>query len=312
MTVGLDPVIQGALEAMAAAGLPPMSSLDPAALRAQAAAMPPVGRDLPMFRVQDRDLRGPDGVVPVRVYDPSGSGDLPIVAFLHGGGFVMGSLDGHDPVCRELAHRVGCIVVSVDYRLAPEHPFPAGLDDAEAAVRWLQRHGREVGGDPERLAVAGDSSGGNFAAAVSLRLREAAQPLPCHQLLVYPVTDHAFATDSYRRFGEGYFLTVDDMRWFWGHYLADPAAGDRSDVSVLRAPSLAGLPPTTIVLADHDPLRDEGAAFGARLAQAGVDVLVHEEPGTVHGYLNVFGPIPPAERSWEIAAARLRAAFSID
>jgi acetyl esterase len=307
--VALDPVIAAALDAMAAAGLPPMSSLEPAALRAQAAAMPPVGRDLPMASVQDRAVPGPEGPIPVRVYDPTGDAGAPVVVFLHGGGFVMGSLDGHDPVCRELATRVGCIVVSVDYRLAPEHPYPAGLDDATAVVRWVRAHAADVGGDPARVAVAGDSSGGNFAAAVSLRLLEAGEPVPLHQVLVYPVIDHAFDTASYERFADGFFLSRDDMRWFWGHYLADDADGARPDVSVLHAPSLAGLPPTTIVLADHDPLRDEGAAFGVWLEAAGVDVLVHEEPGTVHGYLNVFGPIPPAERSWEVIARRLRGAL---
>jgi acetyl esterase len=272
--------------------------------------MPPVGRDLPMASVQDRDLPGPDGPIPVRVYDPTGDAGAPVVVFLHGGGFVMGSLDGHDPVCRELATRVGCIVVSVDYRLAPEHPYPAGLDDATAAFRWVRAHAAALGGDPARVAVAGDSSGGNFAAAVSLRLLEAGEPVPLHQVLVYPVTDHAFDTASYERFAEGFFLSRDDMRWFWGHYLTDDADGTRPDVSILHAPSLAGLPPTTIVLADHDPLRDEGAAFGDWLAASGVDVLVHEEPGTVHGYLNVFGPIPPAERSWEVIAERLRGALA--
>ncbi len=233
-----------------------------------------------VHEVYDRTVPGPAGPVPVRVYRPSEATGLPVVVWFHGGGWVIGGLDSHDHLCRLLCDDAGCVVVSVDYRLAPEHPFPAAVEDCVAAYGWVAANATEVGGDPGRVAVGGDSAGGNLAAVVALTRRDAGDPPPRAQVLVYPVTDHEFDSPSMHENATGYFLEREHMRWFFGHYLRTPADADDWRVSPLRAPDLSGVAPAIVVTAEYDPLRDQGEAYGARLRAAGVDTeIVRGEAG---------------------------------
>ncbi|HIG00948.1 MAG TPA: alpha/beta hydrolase, partial [Myxococcales bacterium] len=226
------------------------------------------------------------------------------------GGFVIGDLDTHDGTCRELAVGAECLVVSVDYRLAPEHPFPAAPEDCYAATAWLAEHCAELGGDPARLAVGGDSAGGNLAAAVALMARERGGPPLAHQLLIYPVTDYGFDTASYRENAEGYMLTRPLMEWFWNHYLADPAQGDNELASPLRAASLAQLPPATVITAEFDPLRDEGEAYAQRLSEAGVKTEMTRYDGVFHGFFGMGAAIDKAKQAVDEACTALRSTFN--
>src|SRR4051795_9380505 len=214
--------------------------------------------------VKERTIDGPGGPLRLRIYTPrtntpQDTGPFPLLVFFHGSGFVLCSLDTHEGMCRNLCAGAGCIVVSVDYRLAPEHKFPAGLDDCLEATRWAASHAAEIGADPARIAIAGDSAGGNMAAVIALRLRDEGGPALCGQLLLYPVTDyHTPGTRSYEQNAEGYGLTRDTMKWFWDNYLSSPSEAAHPRASPLRAPDLSGLPPTLVVTAEYDPLRDEG------------------------------------------------------
>jgi acetyl esterase len=239
--------------------------------------------------IVDFELPGGDGQpVRARAYTPRDAreGPLPLVAWLHGGGWVTGDLDSHDATCRSLANTSGCKVIAIDYRLAPEHKFPAGLDDCHAAIAWLAAHADENGIDPRRIAVAGDSAGGNLAAAVALMARDRG-PAIAFQLLVYPVTHHAFDTPSYREYGNGYLLTEEGMRWNWNHYLPDAAAGLDPLASPLLAADLRGLPPALVVVAECDPLCDESEAYARRLADAGVPVECRRYDGMLHAFFTL-------------------------
>ncbi len=228
---------------------------------------------------------GPEGSIPTRVYTPQGAAPWPGLVWFHGGGWVMGDLDTHDALCRHLAIACEAVIVSVDYRLAPEHPFPAAVEDADAATRWVSENAAALGIDPGRLAVGGDSAGGNLATVVCLRARDRGGPAIRWQLLVYPITDCDLDTQSYRENGEGYALTRASMAWFWDHYVPDPAARMHPDASPLRAGDLAGLPPAHVLTAEYDPLRDEGEAYGRRLTEAGVRTRLERSPGMIHGFL---------------------------
>ncbi|MEQ4716595.1 alpha/beta hydrolase [Nonomuraea sp. B19D2] len=242
---------------------------------------------------EDTELAG----VPVRVYRPLGvtGPTAPGVVFLHGGGWVIGDLDTHDMHARALAVAADAVVVSVDYRRAPEHPYPVPLDDCWAVTEHVAQHATTLGIDPTQLAVAGDSAGGNLAAAVALRARDAAVPLRA-QLLVYPVTDPTMSTTSYTTYANDHYLTADAMRWFIDAYLPDPAARTLPLAAPLHAPDLAGLPPAIVVTAEYDPLRDEGAAYADRLRKAGVPTTEIGVP-TVHGFLEFVHEIPAALRA---------------
>jgi acetyl esterase len=236
--------------------------------------------------------------VRVRVYRPSAEGPLPVLVYAHGGGWCAGDLDTHDTICRRLATDGGQIVVAVDYRRAPEHRYPAGHEDLLSAWRWVEQHAVELGGEPERVAIGGDSAGGNLAAAVCLSLRESGAAQPAFQWLVYPATDLRCGSASHREFGEGYVLTAAAIQWYLARYGADPTD---PRASVLLAADLRGLAPAIIATAGFDPLRDEGEAYAERLRVAGVQVEEHRFPGLVHGFLAMDGVLPSCER----AVARL-------
>ena len=280
------------------------------AMMARLAAMR-AGGAVPAYpgTIVDREIPGPHGPIPVRLYSPPSGGPHPLLVYFHGGGWVLGSVDTADVACRALAAATGCLLASVDYRLAPEHKFPVPLDDCTAAVRWLVEHAGEIGVDPSRVAVGGDSAGGNLSAAVALRLRDEGGPALAHQLLVYPVTDASFGTASYRENGEGYFLTRAGMEWFWGHYLPGPGHADDPLASPLRSGDLGGLPPATVITAEFDPLRDEGEAYAARLQEAGVPTRLTRYDGVIHGFFGMVDTLDQANEAIFEAAAALRAAF---
>ncbi len=312
----LDPQVQLLLRLMALAGLPRVETLSPADARAvfrsSAGELAPESGELP--RVFDRPLPGPGGDVPVRIYVPrSGKSPHPVLVYFHGGGWTIGDLDTHDPVARALADRAECIVVSVDYRMGPEHRFPAALDDALAAFAWVAAHAAEFGGDVSRLAVGGDSAGGNLAAVVAQQTLAGAARCPDFQLLVYPVTDLGAEADSYETFAEGFYLTRPLMRWFAANYLTDrDEEGLDPRVSPLRAASLAGLPSTFVMTAGYDPLRDEGKAYAMRLLDAGVDVEYRNYDSLIHGFFSMGGVVREARRAFDDAVAALRIGLDID
>lgn len=262
--------------------------------------------------VEDRSLPGPAGAIPVRVYRPGSAGEAlpPILVWYHGGGWVIGDLDTADTTCRKLANRSGAMVVSVDYRLAPEHPTPAALDDCWAALGWVAEHGTDVGGDPSRLAVGGDSAGGNLSALVAVLARDAGGPTIRHQLLVYPATDLTMSHPSHVENATGYLLTSEMTAWFLSHYLGPGSDPGDPAVSPLFAEDLARVAPAQIITAEFDPLRDEGEAYAARLADAGVPVELRRLDGMVHGFFQMGGVTPVADTAVTEAAARLGAALA--
>jgi len=261
--------------------------------------------------ISDRVIDGPGGPLRLRIYRPHGAtGSLPITLYFHGGGFVFGPIEGHDNVCRTLAQRAGTLVVSVDYRLAPEAKFPAANEDALAALRWVRANADSLRADPARIAVAGDSAGGNLATVLAHQASAAGIALR-HQLLFYPVTDARFDTGSYRDFADGYLLTLDMMQWYWRQYLPDPGVASNPAASPLRRSDLVGLPPATIVLAGFDPLRDEGRAYGDALRAAGVLVELREWPDQIHGFVSMLGVLEGAEQALDFAARVLRRACAV-
>ena len=306
----LDPKAREFIDQLAAAGAPPLTDLPVADARlAIDALFSSQGEPEPVARVENRRIPGPGGEIGLRIYTPQGKGPFPVLVFIHGGGWVLCGLDSHDGPCRALANAVPCLVVSVDYRLAPEHKFPAAADDAYAATRWVAEHAAELGGDAKRIAVGGDSAGGNLAAVVALMARDRGGPRLAHQLLVYPVTDAGLDTASYVENGEGYFLTADMMRWFWNHYLRSHADVENPYASPLRAREVGGLPPALVITAEYDPLRDEGEAYAARLRDAGVPVRTTRYAGMIHGFFGMGALFPQARTAIDEAAAALGGAF---
>jgi acetyl esterase len=229
-----------------------------------------------------------------------------VIVYFHGGGWVIGELDTVDNPLRRIANRTGAVVVSVDYRLAPEHVYPAAFDDSYAATAWVAEHAAELGGDPERVAVSGDSAGGNLAAAVAIAARDRQGPRLAAQLLIYPVTDFDFTTESYEQNGEGYLLTKGSMQWFWAHYLGAQDLGKDPYACPARADDLAGLPPAFVATAEFDPLRDEGEAYAAKLRIAGVDVTAKRYDGMLHGFAWTLGATPSGAALIDDLAAAFR------
>jgi acetyl esterase/lipase len=303
------------LDLLAAMEGPPLEEVTPDELRANYAAMSTAATKADLASVEDLVVPGPAGDIPVRVYVPEGAGASaaapgPVLIYFHGGGWVIGDIETHDAAVRALAARSGITVVSVDYRLAPEHPFPAPLDDCVAAVEWVVASASELTIDPARVAVGGDSAGGNLAAVVAARLRDTPSA-PCFQLLVYPVTDGTLSHPSIDENADGYFLTKEMMAWFWQHYVG---SGSRTDPSVspLHAPTsaLEGLCPALVITAEFDPLRDEGEAYAAHLLAAGVPVTATRYDGVIHGFWQMGDMIPEGNQAIDQAAEALKRALA--
>jgi acetyl esterase len=307
----LDPQARALLDQMAEAGAPPFESLSPEQAREMIVAMRDLaGSPEQVAKVEDSQIPTPDGKIPVRIYTPEGAGPFPILVYFHGGGWVIGSVDTIDAPCRALANGAGCIVVSVDYRLAPEHKFPAAAEDCYAATKWVADHAAELGGDRERIAIGGDSSGGNLTAVVALMARDRGGPKLVFQLLIYPVTDYNFGTGSYQQNADGYLLTKNAMVWFWNHYLRNEDDGRNPYASPLQARDLSGLPPAFVITAEFDPLRDEGEAYAARLREAGVPVDAKRYDGMIHGFFQMAGVLDQGKQAIADAAAHLKHAFA--
>ena len=310
--MALDPESQRLIDLMAAANRPAWNTLTPEAARAQYLALRP-GAQGPVpdeVAVADRSIAGPGGTtLPLRLYRPKAAipGEaLPALVYAHGGGWVFGNLDSHDVLCAQLALQAGIAVVAIDYRLAPDARFPAAFDDVVAGLQWVAANGPSVGIDPARLAIGGDSAGGNLAAAVSLWARDNDGPKLKLQLLAYPVVDAVARSDSYRKFNDGYGLNGVTMEWFFDHYV--PNKAERADyrVSPMRAANLGGLPPALVVTAGYDPLRDEGRAYAWRLQQEGTLADLVEFGGMLHGFLSSPMLLHGARRGTALCAAALR------
>ncbi len=299
------------LEWIEAQGGPTLESLEPEAARQLAVEglAPFKGEAEPVASVEDRWIAGTGGGFRVRIYTPDAPAPRPAMVYFHGGGWVLCNVDTHDTVCRAIAHRAGAVVVSVDYRLAPEHKFPAAVDDSYAATQWVVANAEALGVDPERITVGGDSAGGNLGAVISLKSRDENGPRIALQALIYPVTDlSSFGTPSYREFAEGHHLTLAEMEWFRNHYLRNLEDGLDPMASPLLAKDLSGLPPALIITAECDPLRDEGEAYAKRLEQAGVDVTCTRYPGVIHPFFSLAAAIPQALDAVQQVANAVRAA----
>ncbi|MGR4892560.1 alpha/beta hydrolase [Sphingopyxis sp. LARHCG72] len=272
---------------------------------------------MPVFKaevaeVRDLTLDTAAGPVNARLYHPAPGTDLPLLFFMHGGGWVFGTIDTHDPLCRALASAAEVAVLSLDYPRAPEHRYPVALDAMRAALIAVQEQAAALGVDPARIAVGGDSAGGNLSAALCLKLRDEGGPAIAHQLLFYPVIDNDFSRASYIKNGAGYFLSGAMMQWFWAQYLGDTDQAPAPHAAPIRAESLAGLPSATVITAEYDPLRDEGNAYAARLAAEGVEVTHNQVPGVIHGFASMLGMLPQADVAVGTAAKGLRRAFALE
>jgi acetyl esterase len=309
----LDPQAKAVIDLVIKSGRPPYHQLSPKDARQLFRDTRPASTPPAPEIGEVKDLRADQ--IPFRLYRPKGvpaSSPLPALIFFHGGGWVIGDLETHDVLCRQLTAAAGISVVNVDYRLAPEHKFPAALEDAWAATRWVAAHAGELGIDAGRLAVGGDSAGGNLAAVVAILARDHGGPALALQVLTYPVTDVAAESASYAEFAEGFMLTRDSMRWFIAHYLRDKQDALDWRVSPLRAPSLAGVAPALVVTAGFDPLRDEGEAYAKRLREAGVRVDSICYGGMIHGFAPMGRLIETGNRAVAHAAASLRQVFTTD
>ena len=304
----VDPQLQPLLDLLTASGAPSITTLQPDVARSLMAAMRGNARDVEVHAVSDHAAPGPAGDVPVRVYSPSGDGPFPLLVWIHGGGWVLGSVDESDPVARGLSVAADCVVASVEYRLAPEDPFPAGLEDCWAALRWCADHTDELRVAPDRIAIGGDSAGGNLAPVCAALARDAGTPALCFQLLVYPVVDFDATTRSMVDNAEGYLLSREVMQWFYDHYTHPDQRSDPR-AAPLRADDLSGLPPALVITAEYDPLRDEGEAYGRRLAEAGVPTTVSRYDGMIHAFFSMTAFADRAIEAEAEAGAALRQAF---
>lgn len=310
----LHPQARALLDFIEARGIPPTHTLSPADARAFYRERRVATQPLPAEVAEVRDLAadGPHGTIPVRLYRPlgSGAGPLPVLVYYHGGGWVIGDLDTHDVLCRELANGAGCAVVAVDYRMGPEHRFPAAVDDALAATRWVRREAAALGLDANRLAVGGDSAGGNLAAVVSIAARDAGDLPIAFQLLIYPATDMRRGHPSHQANGQGYLLTSDTMTYFHDHYITDPAHDLDWRASPLLHADLSKLPPALVLTAGYDPLRDEGAAYAEALTAAGNHAVYVCFERQIHGFITMGKVLDEANTAVALCAAELRRALA--
>ena len=300
---------QAFIDQLAAAGGRGFHEMEVAEARQAILQLFQVENPEPVAKVEDRTIPTPNGDLPIRLYTPEGDGPLPVLVFFHGGGWVVGNLESHDATCRTLANAAGCITLAVDYRLAPEHKFPAAPEDCYEATKWAVLNAAALGGDPQRVAVGGDSAGGNLAAAVALMSGDRGAPSLAYQLLLYPVTNHSFDTESCQQNGEDYLLTKDSMVWFWDHYLENDEAGNAPYASPLQAKYVNSPPPGLVITAEFDPLRDEGEAYGKRLQDAGADIKISRYDGTIHGFFSFFH-LDAQKKALAEVAEELKAAFA--
>ena len=287
----LDPQAQDFLRRLAAANLPSFQEQTVAQLRANMDMSTHFLGELPrVAHVEDRGIPGPGGTLRVRIITPqaAGNGLLPVLVYFHGGGWVLGNIESHEGICRALANAGEVIVVTVDYRLAPEHRFPAAAEDAYAATRWAAEHAAEFGGDPRRIAVAGDSAGGNLAAVTCLMARDRGGPRVDFQVLLYPITDYNINTGSYTAFADGFFLSRSEMAWYWEHYVEKAEDRRHPHASPSRAADLCHLPPALLITAEFDVLRDEAEAYARRLQAAGVAAKLRRYDGMIHGFIRRY------------------------
>jgi acetyl esterase len=308
-----DPEVQVLLEMMDRNDAPPTHALTAEGARKQFEELTEQVSVENVASMQDITTEGPGDDLTLRLYRPETNreGPLPVLVFLHGGGFVIGDLDSHDNICCALANRAECLVVSVEYRLAPEHPFPAALEDTYAALEWVDEHIDAMGGDPDRIALGGDSAGGNLTAGATLLSEDRNGPDITHQLLIYPAVNAAevYQMESYEENANGYFLEAPDMMWFDEKYVQDEIHARNEYASPLLARDLSGLPPATVVTAGFDPLRDEGIEYAERLEEAGVPVEHHHYDGMIHGFVSMTGMVSQADDALDVLADDLRTAF---
>ena len=312
--MAMDAGAQKVLDLLRELGRPPLEQSTPAEARENMARGREVFGPDPVDVASIRDIAapGPAGEIPLRWYrgHDAPEQDAPALVYYHGGGWVIGDLESHDRVCRRLANDARCVVVSVDYRLAPEHRYPAAVDDSAAATRWIIEQAASLGIDPKRVAVGGDSAGGNLAAVIALMARDGSLPPVCFQLLIYPATDMGATYPSYERTMSGLLLTTPGMRWFVDLYLNDKREAADWRASPMRAASVAGTAPALVLTAYHDPLCDEGEAYAARLEREGVHVNRVRFGDQIHGFLTMGRFIPAADTMIDIASAALRGAFA--
>ena len=309
----LDPELQAMRDQRELDDVPPLYAMSLADARAEdlASIRAGGGEPEPVYEVAELKITGPGGELPLRLYRPASERPLPALVYFFGGGWVLGTIDTADGVCRRLANACGALVVVAGYRLAPEHPFPAAVDDCYTTVRWVAEHSGEIGADPARLAVGGDSAGGNLAAGVALRARADGPPL-VGQLLVYPNTDQLADDQSMRAADDRFLFNRHSVDWYRQHYLANPGDAAHPLASPLRAESLAGLPPALVITAEYDPLRDQGEAYARRLADEGVPVELSRYPGMAHGFFTMIGTLGASRAAIAQAASRLRAWFDAE
>mgnify|MGYP001477074634 CR=1 FL=1 len=309
----LDPQARAVLDILKQMDGPKLNEVPPEDARQMFSALLDMVElaDVPIGKVEDLVLPGPGGDIPVRIYTPvaAASDVLPVLVYYHGGGWVIGDLDTHDALCRTLANESGAKVVAVDYRLAPEHPFPAAVEDAFAAVKWVEANASKIGIDANRIAVAGDSAGGNLAAIVAQQAKAEKAPHIAFQMLIYPATDATMDTPSRREWANGYFLEGELMDWFYAHYLGSRDAADPR-VSPLKASSFEGLPPAYVITAGFDVLRDEGRAYAEALKKAGVAVEHVNYDGMIHGFFTMQKAFDEARAAVKTAAGKLRDALA--
>ena len=310
----LDPQAETILGLVKQAGLPEFWQLTPDQAREQfALRVKKTEVKEPIHRVQDRHITGPGCEIPIRVYWPREAkpGELfPVLLWFHGGGFVIGDLDTHDSACRMLANQADCVVVNVDYRLAPESKFPAAVEDSHAALRWVALHGTEIGADPKRIAVGGDSAGANLATVLAILARDEGYPKLAFQLLVYPCTAPEPEMPSHRKFAEGYLLTRNNIVWFYKQYLRNQRDTKDFRFAPLVTDDLSNLAPALVLVAGYDPLRDEGLDYARRLVEAGNRVTLTNYEGMIHGFILAGGVLDAARRAVAQSAAALREAFA--